>query len=95
MGKVCVLVLWNHNIQDGSDWGFAEAGAFDLVLGHDLKLIVLPAESGGSKCGESWRLFAPSMSQAHFVFCGENEEPNNASEISGPAPSADSSAHQG
>jgi hypothetical protein len=46
----------------------SEAGAFDLIFDRDLKLSVMPVESGGEKCGESWRFFQPSLKTPHFVF---------------------------
>jgi len=56
-----------------------EAGAFDLVFDHDLKLSVMPVESSRHAYDESWRFFVPSGDLAHYVFPEiETEKPNKA-----------------
>ncbi|MBI5382511.1 MAG: hypothetical protein HZA31_11475 [Opitutae bacterium] len=53
-----------------------EAGAFDLTFDREIKLSVMPVESGRVLCSESWRLFEPSRDSPHFVFPKIGEMPN-------------------
>jgi len=55
-----------------------EAGAFDLVFDHDLKLSVMPTESSRHEYDESWRFFVPSGDFPHYVFPEIEPELNTA-----------------